>query len=51
MEISENRIKQVTVAAIQMQMCSDVKQNIKKADQMVRHGKAGRTDYFVAGIV
>lgn len=36
MEISENRIKQVTVAAIQMQMCSDVKQNIKKADQMVR---------------
>ena len=36
MRLSENRIKQVTVAAIQMQMCSDVKQNIKKADQMVR---------------
>ena len=36
MKAPENRIKQVTVAAIQMQMCSDVKQNIKKADQMVR---------------
>lgn len=36
MKLSENRIRQVTVAAIQMQMCSDVEQNIEKADQMVR---------------
>lgn len=36
MKLSENRLGQVTVAAIQMQMCSDVKQNIEKADQMVR---------------
>lgn len=36
MKLSKNRIGQVTVATIQMQMCSDVKQNIEKADQMVR---------------
>lgn len=36
MKLSENKIKQVMVAAIQMQMSTDVKQNIEKADYMVR---------------
>lgn len=36
MHLSENMNKQVTVAAIQMQMSTDVKQNIEKADKMVR---------------